>query len=226
MIPSGFEPETHSLEGCCSIQLSYGTLDSSEIGCKGRYFLGYSKILHLKSYVGAVVEGVLSLHEGLAGDEGVDVERVVLTLFGQPLLTLGEGRAKEGVAVGGQDNLVGLEVEGDDRNMLFGNGESVDDGEGDILSVGAVDDVGKDIVAGSVVGQQFFHRRPSGQQLTGPLGSFCCIDGFFRLGILETLSVYQTLAVAYHPYLALQSAIDNDGAGESLFGMLEEPLDV
>ena len=26
MIRSGFEPETHSLEGCCSIQLSYQTL--------------------------------------------------------------------------------------------------------------------------------------------------------------------------------------------------------
>ncbi len=26
VIPSGFEPETHSLEGCCSIQLSYGTI--------------------------------------------------------------------------------------------------------------------------------------------------------------------------------------------------------
>jgi hypothetical protein len=24
-IPPGFEPGTHSLEGCCSIQLSYGT---------------------------------------------------------------------------------------------------------------------------------------------------------------------------------------------------------
>ena len=31
VIPSGFEPETHSLEGCCSIQLSYGT---SFWGCK------------------------------------------------------------------------------------------------------------------------------------------------------------------------------------------------
>ena len=30
VIPSGFEPETHSLEGCCSIQLSYGT----KSGCK------------------------------------------------------------------------------------------------------------------------------------------------------------------------------------------------
>ena len=25
VIRSGFEPETHSLEGCCSIQLSYQT---------------------------------------------------------------------------------------------------------------------------------------------------------------------------------------------------------
>ena len=27
VIPAGFEPTTHSLEGCCSIQLSYGTID-------------------------------------------------------------------------------------------------------------------------------------------------------------------------------------------------------
>ena len=25
VIPLGFEPKTHSLEGCCSVQLSYGT---------------------------------------------------------------------------------------------------------------------------------------------------------------------------------------------------------
>ena len=28
VIPLGFEPKTHSLEGCCSIQLSYGTVPS------------------------------------------------------------------------------------------------------------------------------------------------------------------------------------------------------
>ena len=26
VIPLGFEPKAHSLEGCCSIQLSYGTI--------------------------------------------------------------------------------------------------------------------------------------------------------------------------------------------------------
>ncbi len=30
VIPLGFEPRTHSLEGCCSIQLSYGTISSKE----------------------------------------------------------------------------------------------------------------------------------------------------------------------------------------------------
>ena len=38
VIPSGFEPETHSLEGCCSIQLSYGTSTILEIVCKGTHF--------------------------------------------------------------------------------------------------------------------------------------------------------------------------------------------
>ena len=32
VIRSGFEPETHSLEGCCSIQLSYQT--SLECACR------------------------------------------------------------------------------------------------------------------------------------------------------------------------------------------------
>ncbi len=34
VIPLGFEPKTHSLEGCCSIQLSYGTLFCARKGNK------------------------------------------------------------------------------------------------------------------------------------------------------------------------------------------------
>ena len=36
VIPLGFEPKTHSLEGCCSIQLSYGTI--LIWGCKDSNF--------------------------------------------------------------------------------------------------------------------------------------------------------------------------------------------
>ena len=31
VIPLGLEPKTHSLEGCCSIQLSYGTIKTAKI---------------------------------------------------------------------------------------------------------------------------------------------------------------------------------------------------
>ena len=43
VIPAGFEPTTHSLEGCCSIQLSYGT---DFVATKIRLFL----VLSNKSY--------------------------------------------------------------------------------------------------------------------------------------------------------------------------------
>ena len=44
VIPTGFEPVTHSLEGCCSIQLSYGT---SFINQRQNYKLN----INLKMYI-------------------------------------------------------------------------------------------------------------------------------------------------------------------------------
>ena len=41
VIPAGFEPTTHSLEGCCSIQLSYGTLLRRKIIYSLRFFQIY-----------------------------------------------------------------------------------------------------------------------------------------------------------------------------------------
>ncbi len=81
MIPLGLEPKTYCLEGSCSIQLSYGTdlcgiACCRQCGCKGSDFFGNYKILSGKSYIGAVVEGVIALKEGLGSLEFTDVERV------------------------------------------------------------------------------------------------------------------------------------------------------
>ena len=55
----------------------------SQCGCKGRHFLGNIQILDGKSYVGTVIEGVITLDEGFGGLELTDVERVSLTLMRQ-----------------------------------------------------------------------------------------------------------------------------------------------
>ena len=48
VIPAGFEPTTHSLEGCCSIQLSYGTINKPHLrgicGAKINHLFLLSKI--------------------------------------------------------------------------------------------------------------------------------------------------------------------------------------
>ena len=56
VIRLGFEPKTHSLEGCCSIQLSYRTSPflpvseaDAESGCKDRLNLRKVKILGKKT---------------------------------------------------------------------------------------------------------------------------------------------------------------------------------
>ena len=45
VIRSGFEPETHSLEGCCSIQLSYRTARK-----KARKITAFFSIVQVISY--------------------------------------------------------------------------------------------------------------------------------------------------------------------------------
>ena len=49
VIPAGFEPTTHSLEGCCSIQLSYETIFQKKSFAKVRDFLQLSNTYRQKS---------------------------------------------------------------------------------------------------------------------------------------------------------------------------------
>ncbi len=92
MIPLGLEPKTHSLEGCCSIQLSYGTSSSVDdfAGAKVHIFLETAKFSvsksDFKSYVGAVIEGIIPFGEGFSRLEDADIERVVEALGCQPFL--------------------------------------------------------------------------------------------------------------------------------------------
>ena len=46
VIRSGFEPETHSLEGCCSIQLSYQT-DHKKTAEKRKTQISAAKVLNI-----------------------------------------------------------------------------------------------------------------------------------------------------------------------------------
>ena len=57
MIRSGFEPETHSLEGCCSIQLSYQT----------QRFITLCTLLHAFARQNTRVGTIVKAHKGNLG---------------------------------------------------------------------------------------------------------------------------------------------------------------
>ena len=189
--------------------------DVIQIGCKGRHFFADRQILYLKSYVGTVVERLIALHAALGGLKGTDVQRIVGELPGEGCLRGLEGGAEEGVAVGSQDDLLGLEVEGEDADMLLGDGCAVDDGVLDILLL--VHDayhVGDDGLAGGVVGEEGFGVGAAADDV----GTAGCEDGFVGLGVVEELAVDHAEAVANHPYLAAQAAEDDGGGGQPVGG--------
>ena len=221
VIPLGLEPKTHSLEGCCSIQLSYGT----KSGCKGTHFLRYGQISSLKSYKSSVVEGIKARHEAFCSLEIADIQRVVLFLLSEAGLTFGKGGAEEGVAVGGEHNLPGTEVEGDDGHLLLGYGETVDDGIGDVLVAHLLQHPGDDGAAGDVVGQYLFGSHTFVEQLPDSRGALFGQRLLVGLRILVKLTTDEALAVAHEPHLAANTAEDGCRGGESLLGMLAQTAD-
>ena len=232
MIRLGLEPKTYCLEGSCSIQLSYQTIKYSllsKIGCKVRHFFGNHQIFahfsHRKSYVSAVVEGIVASEESFCGLELADVQRVLLALTAQPGLRLFERRAEEGIAVGGEHDLLRTEVERDDGHELLRYGEAVDDGIGDVLILHLLQHVGDNGGAGLVVGQDIVGALALHQQLAHPLRPHPGKHLFVGLGILEEAAIDEALAVAHHPYLPPQPGEDDGRGGEPLLGVFRKPRD-
>ena len=106
--------------------------------------------------VGAVVKGVVTGEEGFRGLEGSDVEWVVAALLLEALLGFGECGQEEGIAVGGEHDFPGLEVECDDTHVLLWYRESVDDSVGFVLLLHGFEHVWNDSVAGGVVMEKMF----------------------------------------------------------------------
>ena len=125
---------------------------SVEIGCKGRHFLGNFQISDNKSYVRAVVEGVIALNEGFCGLKFANIQWVVATLLIEPGLSLCKGRGQMRITIAGKDNLPGTEIEGDDGHFILGDGKTVNHGIGDVLVVHHFEHRGNHHFTGWVVG--------------------------------------------------------------------------
>ncbi len=141
----------------------------------------------------------------------------------QALLGVGERGQKEGIAVGGEHDFPGLEVECDDTHVLLWYGESVDDSVGFVLLLHGFEHVWNDGVACGVVMEEMFSGQTAAADDVGTLlGKFL----FVGLGIVIVLSANETVAVANHPYFAVETAIDDGGCGETLLWMEGKSLDI
>ena len=139
-------------------------------------------------------------------------------------------RTEKGIAVRGQYNLPGTEVEGDGAHMLSGDGESVDNAIGDILLAHGIEHTRDDDGTGDVVTQQFVLGLTSSKQAPDFFSTHACQFRLVGLGIVVVFGGEgglvaikwreQTMAVANHPYLPVESAEDDDRTGQSLLGML------
>ena len=163
--------------------------------------------------------------EGFRSLKCADVQRVFLALLLELLLTLGKGGTEHGVAVAGQHDVPRAEVEGDEADVKSIDGKTIDDTVGDILLAHGFQHVGNDDGTGNVVTQQLVLSHTRSQQplyLLGTHGGQFCLS---RFGVVEELSVNHTLTVANHPYLPVQTAIDDCRAGQSVFRVLHQPLE-
>ena len=181
------------------------------------------KTLCLESDVRAVIEGIEVGVEGFRGLERADVQRVRGALLLQSALALGQRRTKEWIAVGGENDFPGTKIEGDDADVLAGDVEAVDDAVRDVLLAHRLNHMGDDEASRCVVLEQRLSLDARGQLSLHPVGSYGRKLGFVGLGVVVQFTANETLAVAHHPYLAVDTAVDNGGARQPVLGVFGQP---
>ena len=129
--------------------------------------------------------------EGLGGLEvWTDVQRVVLTLVLQGRFTLFEGGIEEWIAVGGEDNLVRLEVERDGADVLSVDGETIDNTISDVLVAHGFNHAGNDDGTGNVVATKFIGGMAFVQQSLHLFGTHGSQFGFVGFGVVVKLGCW------------------------------------
>ena len=133
------------------------------------------------------------------------------TLGFQFLITLCESLAEEGIAIGSEDDFVGLEIDSDDGHLGLGDWKTVNHSIGLVLVLHRLEHSGNHDLSGWIVGfQEFTFVNTFCQECSDSLSPKFGQTGFVRFGVVEILSVNQTLAVAHEPYLTSASTV-NDG---------------
>ena len=142
-----------------------------------------------------------------------------MTLFIESSLTFCQRGFKEGIAIGGKDNLMGLEIDSDDEHLGLGDGKTVDHGIGLVLVLHRLEHGGNHDLTGWVVGfQEFAFVNTFCQECSDSLSAKFGQTSLVRLGVVEILSANQALAVAHEPYLASAPAVNDGRSTEALLG--------
>ena len=135
------------------------------------------------------------------------------------MFAFGKGRAQERIAVGSENDIPGLEVEGNHLDVAGVDGETIDHTISDVLLLHRLNHTGNDNRSGDVVAAEFFLSDALRQEASNLVSTHGSEFGLIRFRIVVEDFANNTLTIANHPYLALQSAEDNDRSGEAVFGM-------